>query len=267
MEYDNHPWKNGDILQKEPIQSPDSRTSVTIVTYRSEGLWVKGYLLIPNTNLPCPAMIYCRGGINKVGMVRLERVLAFALRGYVVFAPFYRGNRGGEGREDFGGNDRYDVHHAIPVLRALEEVDSSPITIMGFSRGAIMALFTAMDSKEIGPVIIRGGVSDLWLTYEERVDMRRMLKRVVGRPTKSPEEYNRRSPINEVHKLNSPVLIVHGTKDEQVSVNHAIKLAEALKEAHKDYTIRLFEDLGHVFPPDQDEVAMNYIFDWIESKR
>lgn len=259
--------EDGTIQSIEQLDSPHPLIDVNIVTYVSNGLSVKGYLIFPKTDSPCPALIYCRGGINKVGMVRIERILDFALRGYVVIAPFYRGNLGGEGHEDFGGDDRYDVHNAIQVLKQLEKVKKEPYTIMGYSRGAIMALFASIDCPEIGQVIIRSGVSDMWLTYEERIDMRRMLKRVVGRPNKEPEQYDRRTPLHYVHQLHSPILVIHGTADEQVSVEHALKLCRALEQEGKPFELKLYEGLGHVFPPEQDKEAMDYIFKWINQQK
>jgi hypothetical protein len=61
-----------------------------------------------------PAFVYCRGGVGGFGKVRPHWVDTFASRGFVVFAPSYRGTEGGEGRDEFGGTDREDVTAAIP---------------------------------------------------------------------------------------------------------------------------------------------------------
>ena len=51
-----------------------------------------------------------------------------------------------------------------------------------------MALWTAIECPTAASMVTWGGVSDMVLTYEERVDMRRMMKRVIGgTPTKYPE--------------------------------------------------------------------------------
>ncbi|GAE04957.1 S9 family peptidase [Paenibacillus sp. JCM 10914] len=41
-----------------------------------------------------PLVIYCRGGIGRVGAVKFKWVEEFAAQGYAVFAPTYRGNEG-----------------------------------------------------------------------------------------------------------------------------------------------------------------------------
>jgi dipeptidyl aminopeptidase/acylaminoacyl peptidase len=202
-----------------------------------------------------------------VGMVRKRRIISMAQRGYVVFAPFYRGNEGGEGREDFGGEDRYDLFHALTMVRSLPEVLPGPIPLIGFSRGALMAMQAAAHCQGVGPVVVWGGVSDLWDTYEERVDLRRMLKRVVGHPQKQAEAYLQRSPAHWAHLIQVPVLIIHGTLDVQVCVSHAKKLASALEQAGKEVSLELYEGRGHRFPKVEDERVIDAVFEWITQKR
>ncbi|TVY08986.1 alpha/beta hydrolase family protein [Paenibacillus cremeus] len=256
----------GQLIEKVPIRSQAKGISLYLLTYISQGLKVKGYLAVPETT-PAPGLIYCRGGIRKVGMVRKRRLFSMARRGFVVFAPFYRGNEGGEGREDFGGEDRFDVCHAMTLVQSLPEVQPGPIPLIGFSRGAIMAMLAAKECPEAGPVVVWGGVSDLFDTYEERVDMRRMLKRVVGHPRKQAEAYVQRSPVYWIEEIRVPVLIVHGTGDTQVSVEQARKLGAALEQAGKDYRMELYDGLPHRFPKEEDERAIDAVFEWIHRKR
>ncbi|OXM87379.1 alpha/beta hydrolase family protein [Paenibacillus rigui] len=258
---------NGALLERETLNSLRKGILLYRLTYWSEGLKVKGYLAVPEGKPQSPGLIYCRGGIRKVGMVRKRRILSMAQRGYAVFAPFYRGNEGGEGREDFGGEDRHDVYHAITLMQSLPEVEPGPVPLIGFSRGALMALQAAKDCELAGPVVVWGGVSDLFDTYEERVDLRRMLKRVVGHPRKQPEAYEARSPVYWLEQVNSPVFIVHGTADPQVGVGHARKLAEGLERLGKDYAMELYDGLEHRFPKEDDERALDAVFRWIAKKQ
>ncbi|WP_206105421.1 alpha/beta hydrolase family protein [Paenibacillus thalictri] len=258
--------RNGTILEKTPLKNPSADLLLYMLTYISDGLKVKGYLVVPKAGAPYPALIYCRGGIRKVGMVRKRRIMSMARRGFVVFAPFYRGNEGGEGREDFAGDDRSDVCHAITAVQSLPEVKPGPVPLIGFSRGALMALAAARECDQAGPVVVWGGVSDLFDTYEERVDMRRMLKRVVGHPRKQTEQYVRRSPVYWADEINVPILIVHGTSDAQVNAGHARKLADALEKAGKEYAMELYGGLPHRFPKEEDERALDAVFAWITGK-
>lgn len=126
-----------------------------------------------------------------------------------------------------------------------------------------MALAAATaDDPAIGPVAVLGGVSDMFLTYEERVDLRRMLRRVVGRPDRDREAYEYRSPVCWAERIRRPVLILHGTADTQVGVQHARRLAEKLAGLDKPHAVKLYDGLGHRFPPAEEEDMLDRITDW-----
>lgn len=242
---------------------------VRMVTYASCGLAVKAYLVVPERPVhggpanEWPGIVYCRGGIKRVGMVHLPRMVALARRGYAVMAPLYRGNMGGEGREDFAGEDRYDAVNAVRALASMPGILARPIPLIGFSRGSVMALAAAAeDESAVGPVAVLGGVTDMFLTYEERVDLRRMLRRVVGHPKKDPAAYEYRSPVRWAERINRPVLIVHGTADPLVGVKHARLLAEKLAALGKPHSLRLLEGQGHRLARKEEEEMLDCIVTW-----
>ena len=85
-----------------------------------------------------PLVLYCRGGIGRIGAVRLKWVEEFAAQGYAVFAPAYRGNEGSEGRDEFGGADTMDVITALEWLSRIPWIDNSRMHLLGFSAGRSM---------------------------------------------------------------------------------------------------------------------------------
>lgn len=247
-------------LQREAFSDPDVR--MYTVTYDSQGHKVKGCFVVPEGGDVYPPLLYCRGGIRNVGKVSPRRMAELARQGYAVFAPHYRGNEGGEGRDEFGGADRHDVYHAVELFPSLPQVKKQRIACLGFSRGAFMALMAAANCDGIGPVAVWGGVSDLQLTYEERTDLRRMLRRVVGHPNKDAEQYIRRSPVHWADQIRSPILIIHGTEDQNVTVEHARRLAKSLKENEITHQLVLFEGMPHNFPAKEKCKALQFIFEW-----
>lgn len=219
----------------------------------------------PLSSHKLPAFIYCRGGIGKVGRVKTGWVEQFANHGYIVFAPCYRGNEGGEGRDEFGGAENEDVLSAYRFLRSLPFVDENRISIMGFSRGAINAALTAAAIPDIHTLTLWGGVSHLAQTYEERIDLRRMLKRVLGgSPTKIPNAYENRSPICMAHHIPCPVLIMHGTEDVQVDFHHGFSMYQKLQELGHKVEMHRYDGLGHHLPPHIHKEALHNMFKWIE---
>jgi len=256
---------NGKVLAMKPYPSPNENVRIDEITYVSEGLRVKGLLARPVFNTALSAMLYLRGGLQSIGMVRPGRIAQFAQQGFVVFAPYYRGNRGGEGRDEFAGSDRMDAINGVDVLKQFCHCDQ--VHVYGFSRGGLMALWTAIYRKDIASVVIWAGVSDATATYWERVDMRRGLKRIIGgTPNKVPELYNARTPLFSIKQVHAPVLVVHGTDDQHVNISHAYKLEKALKEMNKSVETWIAEGLSHHYPPSLNRQTVKQICNWMKAK-
>ncbi|MEW4369505.1 alpha/beta hydrolase family protein [Paenibacillus kandeliae] len=216
-----------------------------------------------------PAFVYCRGGIGRVGSVRMTWLERFAQHGQVVFAPCYRGAEGGEGRDQFGGDDVQDVLSGLDWLTSLPFVDEQRVAIMGFSRGSVDAAQAAVrwqqKERHMRALIVWGGVANLAQTYEERIDLRRMLKRVIGGSTgKYPERYEARSPSALAKDIPCPVLIIHGQQDEQVDPSHGQLMIRRLQELGQPYDVQWYEDYGHHMPEDVHKQAIARMFAWIE---
>lgn len=257
--------ENGQIISSYRFPSPNPAVQLEMVTYSAGGLKVKGLLAIPVDGSGTEGFLYLRGGIKNVGKVRPARIAQFASEGFTVFAPFYRGNQGGEGDEDFGGEDRVDAFGGYLLLDSLAWVGK--IHIFGFSRGGLMALLAGIEFPEAGSVVTWGGVSDMFLTYVERKDLRRMMKRVIGgTPTKFPGRYKCRTPLYQLEDLHVPVLIIHGVKDRNVSVEHSHRLEKRLKELDKPVTSWYFDEYTHYFPPVMNRKVVADLTKWMKSQ-
>lgn len=255
---------NGKIVGIHRFPSPNPNVEMKIITYLSSGLRVRGMLAEPKNLMACDGFLYLRGGIKNVGKVRPARIAQFAQEGFIVFAPFYRGNQGGEGNEDFAGDDREDAFAAFLLLKSLPRVKK--IHILGFSRGGVMALLTGIHFPEAASVVTWGGVTDMFLTYRERKDLRRMMKRVIGgTPEKFPERYHARTPLYELDKLAAPVLIIHGANDHNVSIEHAYRLERRLRSLDKAVECWYFDDFTHYFPPAINRKVVSDLTKWMKN--
>lgn len=243
--------------------SPVSTVEMIELTYWSEGARVKGLLARPVKKGNYDAILYLRGGLQHVGMVRPARIAQFVQNGFIVFAPYYRGNRGGEGRDEIGGKDRYDALHGVTVLKKFADVKK--VHVYGFSRGGMMALWTAILRDDIRSVVCWAGVSDMTSLYYERIDMRRTLKRIIGgSPNKVPNYYEERTPLKKVDAIHCPILIIHGTNDENVKIEQSYYLEQMLKKEKKQYETWYYENLDHHFPPLLNLQIANKISRWMK---
>ncbi|MBM7692972.1 dipeptidyl aminopeptidase/acylaminoacyl peptidase [Peribacillus deserti] len=256
---------DGALYSKQRFPSPNPEINMYLITYWSNGLRVKGLLAEPKGEGTYDGFLYLRGGIKNVGKVRPARIAQFAAEGFVVFAPFYRGNQGGEGDEDFAGEDRQDAVNAYKVLEEWPNTASSKIHIFGFSRGGVMALLAAIECPGTASVTVWGGVTDMALTYVERTDLRRMMKRVIGgTPTKYPERYKRRTPLYQVENIRCPILIIHGVEDHNVSIDHAYRLEKRLREVGREAETWYFSGFTHYFPPAMNRKIVSDLTAWMK---
>lgn len=267
-------WSSAAILHAVRVPVDAFDVHVWHVSFRCDGLLEKGYLAYAQREResdsspgrdPRPGFIYCRGGIGRVGMVKMDWLIRFARRDAVIFAPSYRGNEGGEGKEDFGFRDRADAFCAVRLLASLPAVDASQISVYGFSRGGPLALFCGTEPElPVWRVVTHGGVADLAATYRERPDLRKMLRRVTGgTPVSAEQAYRDRSPISSVRKLRVPVLIIHGANDVQVDVSHAHHLDAALMAAHKSHDLWILPGEGHHLAPSRFDRLADDLFSWL----
>lgn len=256
--------ENGKIKSKKSFPSPNPHVRLTEIIYWSEGLKVKGMLAEPKEPGDYSGILYLRGGIQSIGMVRPARIAQFAAQGFVVFAPYYRGNRGGEGRDEFAGADRWDAVHAVEVLKKFSNGD---VHLLAFSRGGIMALWTAILRSDITSLVTWAGVTDTVLTYKERPDMRRMMKRLYGgTPNTALAAYEERNPLLRIDENSAPMLIIHGLQDENVYPAQAYLLEEALKLDGQPYETWYFPDYTHFFPPAANRKTVRAICQWMKGK-
>lgn len=255
--------QNGTIESKRVYPSPTPSVKMMEIIYWSDGLRVKGLLAEPKKEGTYSGILYLRGGIQSIGMVRPARIGQFAAQGFVVFAPYYRGNRGGEGKDEFVGADRYDAVNGVDVLK---QFTNGQTHLLSFSRGGIMALWTAVLRDDITSLVNWAGVSDTVLTYKERPDMRRMMKRLYGgTPNTALTVYEERNPLMRVTEMTAPVLIIHGMKDEHVFPQQAFLLEEALKQNGQPHDTWYFPKYTHFFPPLANLKVSKALTQWMTS--
>jgi acetyl esterase/lipase len=199
--------------------------------------------LPPSRDRTPPVVVVIHGGSWQGGdpgqLPRLNSILAE--RGYAVAAIAYRHAP----RHRFPAQLE-DVAAALSYLKARSlalGVDADRIVLLGRSAGGQLALLAAYSLRDPS---IRGAVSlygptDLAWGFEHpsapRVhDSRGILAAYLGGPLDThAAAYAQASPISFADAA-VPTLLVHGRRDELVSVEHARRLARALDAAGRRYT-------------------------------
>jgi dipeptidyl aminopeptidase/acylaminoacyl peptidase len=222
------------------------------ITYLSDGLKIKGFIVEPKYGGNLPVVIYNRGGNQDFGMVDKRELLHWlapvAKHGYIVIASQYRGSPGSEGSDEMGGSDVNDVLNLLPIIDHLPKANPKRIAMYGWSRGGMMTYIALSRTKRIKTAIIGASPTDLARENKRRPEMDSICGVLIpGYKTNRVGEIQKRSAIYWPEKLNgtTSLLILHGTADDRVDFTESQSLAAKLEKLGHPHTLRLFKGGDH----------------------
>jgi dipeptidyl aminopeptidase/acylaminoacyl peptidase len=252
---------------------PSDREDIVVlsITYLSDGLEVKGYLVIPAGGGTYPCVIFNHGGNRELGTITDQQAVQslgnYASWGYVVVASQYRGNAGGEGQEEFGGADVNDVLSLIPLLEALPWADAARIGMIGWSRGGMMTYLVLTRTNRISAAIVGAGIVDLEASLEQRPAMESgVYAELIPNYAENREQaLQARSAIHWPERLfkSTPILLLHGSADWRVHPSQALRMAQVLFDSEHPFRFVLFEGGDHGLSNFQEEVDQ-LMRDWLD---
>jgi dipeptidyl aminopeptidase/acylaminoacyl peptidase len=234
-----------------------------VIITSADGLAIHGQLFVPRdlkAGEKRPAMIFFHGGSRRQMLLGWHYMYYYrnayamnqwlASQGYVVLAVNYRSGigYGMEFREALnygaaGASEFRDVMGAGLFMKNRPDVDPTRIGLWGGSYGGYL---TAMGLSRASDMFAAG------------VDMHGVHDWNEGIHTFVPD-YNRldnpefarmafdASPLSSVDTWRSPVLLVHGDDDRNVSFVQSINLIAALRRRHVDVEQLVFPDEVHDF--------------------
>ena len=69
----------------------------------------------------------------------------------------------------------------------------------------------------------------------------------MGHPGIDSDRFEASSPLNFVHNLRAPLLVLHGEQDQRVAFSESLQLVEALKREGKTFEFHSYPDEAHGF--------------------
>jgi dipeptidyl aminopeptidase/acylaminoacyl peptidase len=223
--------------------------------YLSDGLQVTGYIWKPKDTQgkKLPLIIYNRGGNQEFGRLSpwmQNGFYTFLEAGFVVVASQYRGNDGGQGKEQFGGEDVNDVLNLVPLARRLGYIDMENVFLYGVSRGGMMSYLAIKQGIPVKAAAVVSGLADLPASLQERPEFTSLYRDLIPDfASRHDEVLSARSAVAWPERLNSPILILHGTADWRSHVDgQARALSQKLKASGKSHELVVYEGDMHGLP-------------------
>jgi len=255
----------GDIafIDKVVITGPPPANEKNNVLGFNNPLKFQAYVFIPkktDVSKKYPLIVMPHGGVHAdFSTYATHIVRELMAQGYIVIAPEYRGSTGyGEAfwkQIDYGGREIQDNEASRAyMVENYSFVDENRVGAVGWSHGGLISLMSVFQYPENYSVCYAGvPVSDLVarMAYQEESYQKLFSADYhIGKTVNEDiEEYRRRSPVWNVEKLKTPLLIHTNTNDDDVHVSEVESLIRALKAENKAFEYEIYEDLpgGHSF--------------------
>jgi dipeptidyl-peptidase-4 len=188
-----------------------------------------------------PVIVHVYGGPTSQ-MVRMNaaRYLLdqwIADHGYVIVSIDGRGtpNHGSawnrEVKHDVIEKPLADQVRALTALgKKYPYLDLERVGIYGWSFGGYFSAMAVMREPELFKVGVAGAPVVAWEDYDTHYT-----ERYMGLPQDNPDGYNASNVLSYADRLERPLLIIHGTADDNVYFLHSLKLVDALFRAGKSF--------------------------------
>lgn len=244
------------VSQRYASLPPEYMANTRTVNYKArDGLNIEGYLTLPKDHKVGdrhPTIVFPHGGpiVFDDGEFNYWTQF-FANRGYAVLQMNFRGSYGyghnfmKQGLSGWGKAMQDDVADGALWMVEKGYADRDKICIVGGSYGGYAALMGSVKTPDLYRCAVSfAGVADLpkMVMDSRRFFSQEVLDEQIGSDFKDLKE---RSPTYNAEKISSPVLLMHGQEDWVVPVIQSRRMADALKDAGKEFEYHEFEGGTH----------------------
>jgi len=233
--------RNSIHTSENPLSEWEIGTTEFLTLKSEDGFDLFGRIIKPkdfDASKKYPVLVYVYGGPhaqlvtnNWLGGARLW-MHYMASQGYIVFTLDGRGS--GERGYDFekvihrhlGDNEMKDQLIGVDYLKSLKYVDADRMAVHGWSFGGFMT--TSLMTRYPGTFTtgVAGGPVIDWKWYEIMYG-----ERYMDTPEQNPEGYKTASLMQYVKNLEGNLLMIHGTVDDVVVMQHNLAFVQACVSA------------------------------------
>jgi dipeptidyl-peptidase-4 len=245
---------------EQPLVEPN----VTLV--RAGARELATAVLLPHdvpADAPLPVLLDPYGGphAQRVQVARAQYLTSqwFADQGFAVVVIDGRGTPGrGHDWEravhlDLAGPVLDDQVDGLLAAAELEpRLDLTRVAIRGWSFGGYLAALAVLRRPDVFHAAVAGAPVTEWRLYDTHYT-----ERYLGDPDDDPGPYDRSSLLLDAHRLDRPLLLVHGLADDNVVAAHTLQFSSALLAAGRPHRVLPLSGVTHMTP--QEVVAENLL--------
>jgi dipeptidyl-peptidase-4 len=143
-------------------------------------------------------------------------------------------------QKELGKYEVADQIFAAKTFAKFDFIDGNRIGIWGWSYGGFMSSNCILKGNDVFKMAIAVAPVTNWRFYDSIYT-----ERFMTTPEENPTGYDDNSPINHVDKLKGKYMIIHGTADDNVHVQNAMRMIRALQLANKDFDQAIYPDTNH----------------------
>lgn len=225
---------------------------------------MEALLLLPEEGQP-NALVVLIHGFNKFGAwEHIFQAQRLSAKGYAVLLPSQFGFGKSTGPGDYCGKRTVDAIATMIAHVANEQsILHKNIIVRGASRGAIVVSMLMVRYPDLmGGVILEAGAYDMKKDYEWKGKDAAIKANMEKEMTLNDESFRDRSAYFLAEQIAVPLLLMHGRKDETISVEQAETFSQRLTDLNKKHQMVILEDKGHhIGGPD---IERTYILPFIE---
>ncbi|HEX9258868.1 MAG TPA: alpha/beta fold hydrolase, partial [Acidimicrobiales bacterium] len=203
---------------------------------------------------PPPLILWVHGGPTDQVMVEFRARIAYFLdRGWAVFTPDHRGSTGhGRAytqamRHGWGDTDVADLLAAADTAAANGWGDPRRLVAMGGSAGGFAVLhLLARAPERFAAGVALFPVTDLFDLDEHTHRYEKHYQQsLLGPLPEAADLYRERSPVRFAERITAPLLLLHGSADDNVPVEQSTVLADRLRSLGREVELKVYDGEGH----------------------
>ncbi|WP_368654387.1 prolyl oligopeptidase family serine peptidase [Ornithinibacillus sp. 4-3] len=243
----------------------------------SDGWKMHGFLLKPanfEAGKKYPVVLDIHGGPHSThGFTYFHQMQLFAAQGYAVIYVNPRGSSGyGEAftkavLNDYGGKDKVDILTGLEAaINQYNFLDESRMAISGLSYGGYMTNWIITQTDQFNVAIAEGSVSNLVSNYGTG-DVDPGLTDEDMPDKNSFEALWEISPLAYVHKVNTPLLLIHAEDDQRVPIEQGEQFYSHIKRQGKTARFVRIPESSHLMlkiaDPDRRSARLEEMINWL----